>query len=431
MVDAMRMILIRKNGWFVMPAWLPQSQRFLSGGSMTAITKDALANVVFTLSWEEDGARHRDRFYAQHVNLWRDYFPGDLGSCLQGLQAGDTVRVPLVSGMHLPAREIGKVRTIRERAFKPVLEHVRPEYGRFYPQGVVRGLPGVFPQNTQPMRVTAVEDGNLAVDLNHPLAGLDLQLEIEVLEVWDKNAEFGGQCRDWVCALTDGPGLKRTCPGGADFGLDRPLVKPLGSSDRQFYATPRKVAHVDSQARINIERVYADLLSGRTRILDLMAGWQSHLPEGLTATGLGMNEEEMQDNPALQDVIVHDLNENPVLPFADTGFDAVVCSLSVEYLTRPVEVLREVARVLEPGGLAVLVFSHRWFPDQAVQIWTEMHEFERAGMVTEMFRQTGAFGDLQTLSLRGWPRPMDARDRYYPMIQHSDPIHAVWGTVKK
>lgn len=398
---------------------------------MTVISNDALANVVFTLSWEDGGTVHKDSYYAQNVNLWRDYFPGDLAARLAGLPAGDTLRVPLVSGIHLPERDGAKVRTVSGRSFKPVLEHVRPQYGRFYPQGVFRGLPGVYPQNIQPLRITAMDDGNLTVDMNHPLAGLDLELDIEVLEVWPKNAEFGGQCRDWICALTDGPGLKRTCPGGADFGLDTPLTKPLGPGDHEFYSMPRKVAHVDSRARINMEKIYAALLPGRTRLLDLMAGWQSHLPAGVRATGLGMNAEEMHDNPALQDAVVHDLNADPTLPFADGSFDAVICSLSVEYLTRPVDVLRDVARVLVPGGLAVLVFSHRWFPDQAVRVWTEMHEFERAGMVVEMFRQTGAFEHLQSLSVRGWPRPLDARDRYYPMIQHSDPVHAVWGTVKR
>jgi hypothetical protein len=395
---------------------------------MTAISTDTLANIQLRLHWEEHGVRHEDSFFAQNVNLWRDVFPAGLEKEILGMTAGESRLVDLQPGVHVPVRDMRKVMTVPRKAFKvaPDLPVVVPTQGRFYPQGMLRGLPGIYPQNVQPFRVINMDEDTLTVDLNHPMADLEATLEITPLEVWPKTAEFGGQCQDWICAVTDGPGLKRRDRKGADFGLGAHLDKPLGVNDAAFYATPRKVAHVDSQALENIIKVYDRLLPGRKRILDLMAGWQSHLPEGVTATGLGMNAQEMGENPALSSHVVHDLNANPVLPFADSAFDAVICSLSVEYLTRPLEVFREIARVLEPGGLCVMVFSHRWFPDQAVRIWTELHEFERAGLVTEYFRESGLFKDLATLSERGWPRPMDARDRYYPMIQHSDPVHAVW-----
>ena len=395
---------------------------------MTAISTDTLANILFRLHWQEDGVRHEDSFYAQNVNLWRDVFPAGLEKEILGMKAGESRHVDLKPGAHVPVRDMRKVMTVARKAFKVAADQpeIVPIQGRFYPQGVLRGLPGIYPQNIQPFRVINMDEDTLTVDLNHPMADLETTLEITPLAVWSKTAEFGGQCQDWICALTDGPGLKRRGKKGTDFSLSAPLDKPLGVNDAAFYATPRKVGHVDSQARENIAKVYSRLLSGRQRVLDLMAGWQSHLPDGVTATGLGMNTEEMSENPALSSHVVHDLNADPALPFADRAFEAVICSLSVEYLTHPLEVFSEIARVLEPGGLCVMVFSHRWFPDQAVRIWTELHEFERAGLVTEYFRQSGGFKDLSTLSDRGWPRPMDARDRYYPLIQHSDPVHVVW-----
>lgn len=396
---------------------------------MTAISNDTLANILFRLHWEEHGVRHEDSYYAQNVNLWRDVFPAGLEKDILGLEEGQSRHVDLCPGVHLPVRDMRKVMTVSRKAFKiaPNLPEIVPAQGRFYPQGVLRGLPGIYPQNVQPFRVINTGQDMLTVDLNHPLADVQAQLEITPLAVWPKTAEFGGQCKDWICALSDGPGLKRLARQGTDFGLTSPLDKPVGANDAALYATPRKVSHVDSQASANITKVYTRLLSGRKKILDLMAGWQSHLPDGVTATGLGMNGEEMRDNPALSTSVVHDLNTNPVLPFADRSFDAVICSLSVEYLTNPLDVFRDIARVLGPDGLCVMVFSHRWFPDQAVQIWTELHEFERAGMVVEMFRHSGRFEGISTLSERGWSRPMDARDRYYPLIQHSDPVHVVWG----
>ena len=120
------------------------------------------------------------------------------------------------------------------------------------------------------------------------------------------------------------------------------------------------------------------------------------------------------------------MNRTPTLPYTDARFDLVLCSLSVEYLVRPAEVFREVARVLKPHGHFVITFSNRWFPPKVVRIWKELHDFERMGLVLELFTASGGFKDLQTYSMRGLPRPTD--DKYYPAKHHADPIYAVWGT---
>jgi len=256
------------------------------------------------------------------------------------------------------------------------------------------------------------------------LAGVEASLDVEVLDVWPKESEFGGSCQDWLEPVADGPGLKRGLAGGIGFP-DEPYHREASQSEQEFYARPRLVGHVDRQAAARITALYSELLGGAQRILDLMAGWESHLPEGIRATGLGMNAEEMAANPALDQSVVHDLNAQPWLPFADGAFDAVVCALSIEYLTCPQTILRDVWRVLVPGGLVVVVVSHRWFPGWAVDVWTELHEFERVGLITHWLQRVG-FGAIATRSDRGWPRPADARDRYFPRIQHADPIHGVW-----
>jgi ubiquinone/menaquinone biosynthesis C-methylase UbiE len=168
------------------------------------------------------------------------------------------------------------------------------------------------------------------------------------------------------------------------------------------------------------------------QVLDLMSSWSSHLPQSaqrLEVTGLGMNAEELDCNPQLQQRLVHDLNAQPVLPFADKRFDAVVCSLSVEYLTRPLEVMRELRRVLKPGAPAVMTFSDRWFPTKVIELWTELHPFERMGLVLEYFRRAGGFRELHSESMRGLPRPAD--DKYAGQLLHSDPVFAVWGFADK
>ena len=43
--------------------------------------------------------------------------------------------------------------------------------------------------------------------------------------------------------------------------------------------------------------------------------------------------------------------------------------MSVQYLVQPVDVFREVRRVLTTGGPFVVSFSNRCFPTKAVAIW--------------------------------------------------------------
>lgn len=97
----------------------------------------------------------------------------------------------------------------------------------------------------------------------------------------------------------------------------------------------------------------------------------------------------------------------------------------MEYLTRPIEVFQEVARILRRRGIFIQTFSNRWFPPKVIRIWSELHEFERLGLVLEYFLRAGAYTNLETYSSRGWPRP--PTDRYYPQFKVSDPVYAVWG----
>ena len=138
---------------------------------------------------------------------------------------------------------------------------------------------------------------------------------------------------------------------------------------------------------------------------------------------LGLNEEELRANPRATATVVHDLNREPVLPFADGSFDAVICTASVEYLLDPRRAAREIGRVLRPGGVAALSFSNRWFPPKAVRLWTDLHEFERLGLAAALLAGAGCFDGITTLSRRGAPRPPD--DPHW-QLPFSDPLYLVW-----
>ena len=174
--------------------------------------------------------------------------------------------------------------------------------------------------------------------------------------------------------------------------------------------------------------MYGQLLKDGMRVLDLMSSWQSHIPTGVRLgklTGLGLNSEELEKNNDLNDRVVHDLNANPVLPFESGEYDAVICTVSVEYLTQPEVVFNELARVLRPNGFLIVTFSNRRFSPKVIRIWEQLHEFERMGLVLEYFQNTENFKDLKTYSVRGLPRPWG--DKYFPEKPYSDPIYAVWG----
>lgn len=77
---------------------------------------------------------------------------------------------------------------------------------------------------------------------------------------------------------------------------------------------------------------------------------------------MGMNEEELKRNSVLTDYDVKDLNEDPTLPYEDNTFDTITNVVSVDYLSKPFEIFKEMHRVLKPGGRAIMSFSNRCFP---------------------------------------------------------------------
>jgi Methyltransferase domain len=151
--------------------------------------------------------------------------------------------------------------------------------------------------------------------------------------------------------------------------------KEDSTSDTAFYDWPRLVTHIDDAAIATVTQVYRQTLPPDGTVLDLMSSWVSHLPEEISyaaVVGHGMNAEELAANPRLSRWFVQDLNTEPVLPLDDGSFDGACLCVSVQYLQRPVEVFREIVRVLRPGAPFVVSFSNRCFPTKAVAIWQSL-----------------------------------------------------------
>jgi SAM-dependent methyltransferase len=177
---------------------------------------------------------------------------------------------------------------------------------------------------------------------------------------------------------------------------DSAFAKADPSPDADFYAWPRFVTHIDAGAIAAVTDAYRALLPPDGTILDVMSSWVSHLPDDVayaSVIGHGMNAEELAANPRLARWFVQDLNADPVLPLADKSCDGVTLCVSVQYLQRPVEVFREIARVLRPGGVFIVSFSNRCFPTKAVAIWQALSGVAQQQLVAAYMTAAG-FVDL-------------------------------------
>ncbi|GAA3995752.1 class I SAM-dependent methyltransferase [Hymenobacter fastidiosus] len=191
--------------------------------------------------------------------------------------------------------------------------------------------------------------------------------------------------------------------------------------DAHFYQHPRFVTHIDEAAIAAVTRLYGDYFPAHGTLLDLMSSWISHLPADVPyarVVGLGLNEAELRANPRLAAYVVQDLNQQPALPFDDNTFDGAAICVSIDYLTQPVAVLRELARVLRPDAPLVITFSNRCFPSKAVAAWHALDDRGHLALVQQYLRAAGGWHDPELLDRSPDPR-------------RSDPLFAVIGRVAK
>ena len=195
------------------------------------------------------------------------------------------------------------------------------------------------------------------------------------------------------------------------------------SDDGNFYVAPRMVVHIDDVAIATVTDAIRRHVPADASVLDIMSSYRSHLPVEAYYTetvGLGMNEAELKANTQLTRFVVHNLNKHPQLPFEDGHFDAVINTVSVQYLTRPVEVFREVARVLKPGGVSLVSFSDRMFPTKAVRIWYEGDNDSHIALVQRYYELAGGFSTIEV------ERHVDAEASWFR--RGHDPLFVVIGT---
>ncbi len=259
---------------------------------------------------------------------------------------------------------------------------------------------------------------------------MDARGNCQPMAVWSRDA-----LKDLIVCEAPAQELEATLKepqGSLDVYGAEAFARSDETSDAAFYKNFKAEGSLDSLALATIEDLYERLIPKGSRMLDLMAGSDSHVRKSLqpvSLIGLGLNGEELQSNKALTETVVHDLNADVALPFYDNQFDVVLCTVSVEYITRPLEIFRDVARILRPDGMFIVVFSNRMFPPKAVRIWKGAEEDRRVELVRNYMAKVDNLFLDGSFESKGKPRPED--DKLYPLGLPSDPVYAVWSKVRK
>ena len=399
--------------------------------------------VAYRLSirYESNYGQHTDNLYIQQNNLHAviEKLPAAIRNDLKTLGDETTKTYDYINGKLFNNDDQVQTIAVDQEDFIRHPGHnidIEPRYGRFYPATLFNSekldfnnnMSGSMSNRMIPIRIIDLMYKELLVSTSHPLCNYNTTLTIEKFETEhdSQSDEVSLLNARQIPDFLTGPGMQlRYDDKATDFFSDDALQREDETIDSEFYSQARHINHLDEAAQKQLKSIYSELIPPHSEILDLMSSINSHIDDRLESkkiTGLGMNEEELAANPCLDEIIVHDINQQQRLPFDDASFDVIVCSLSIEYITQPSRLFDEVARVLRPGGKFIISFSNRWFPTKAIQVWNNLHDFERIGLVMEYFIESAHFGDINTYSLRGIPRP--ANDKH--TIALSDPVYVIW-----
>jgi SAM-dependent methyltransferase len=192
------------------------------------------------------------------------------------------------------------------------------------------------------------------------------------------------------------------------------------SLDVNFYEQPRLLYHIDDHAVKALTDYYSKAIPDNADVLDICSSWVSHFPKDKKlgkVTGLGMNELELEKNAQLADYTLKDLNLDPTFPYADNSYDVVTCVVSVDYLNKPLEVFKEIGRVLRPGGVAIMSQSNRCFPSKAIAIWLNTNDAEHVFIIGSYFHYSNLFNAPEGIDIS-------------PNSGRSDPMLIIKATAK-
>lgn len=394
------------------------------------MTKRKLVDIEFTLEWKCPFAQHSDVYHVANIDLIDDELPTDFAKQIEALKIGEVFKKTLQAEdifdeEYSNDNVVSFESNLFDSNFKG--QHSPPILFRYYPSAIAAQGLNTEPKDYKPFRLISKDGDNFTADKNHPLAKYYLTLSAKKLNVSDapENTKRRKRRKRHIGKLISarGPGMQAPFEYGEPVFFENYPFKMNNS-------LPQIKPHLDEKAIKEIEALHSQLLPAHSRVLDLMSNRSSYLADSYATgmmTGLGNNEDALNGNNRLDTYIEQDINDNIKFPFEDNSFDDAICTLSIEYVTNPFAIMKEVARVVEKGGKFIITFSDNGVSN-AISLWGQLHPFERMQLVLEYFRLTEIFIDINTFSKRGVPRPWDDKQSHEKRL--SDPVYAVWGTVK-
>lgn len=199
--------------------------------------------------------------------------------------------------------------------------------------------------------------------------------------------------------------------GNGPGGLPDPATLMEDAANRkldtvEFWSETKKneVTVMDEEAVTALKNHYSFYLRDGMSVLELGAAENSYLPENLRLSrhvGVGLNQELMDQNKALTEPpVVMDLadvtddemglrNEGR-LGDADT-YDAILFTNTLEFLTKPREVMKSCWRLLKPGGIVLVAFLDREalkdsFGEAQTKMWRNYNDDQHMWMMGSFFQ---------------------------------------------
>ncbi|HEY5702192.1 MAG TPA: peptidylprolyl isomerase [Gammaproteobacteria bacterium] len=143
------------------------------------VTKHKVAVINYVLKDEQGNTidQSTDGNFA-YIHGTQSIIPG-LENVMEGKKAGDQVDVSISPGDAYGERQLENIQTVTRDMFPPDVElKIGMQFQAQSPQG-------------QPLilTITSIEGNNVVVDGNHPLAGKQLNFNVEVVDVRDATEE--------------------------------------------------------------------------------------------------------------------------------------------------------------------------------------------------------------------------------------------------
>lgn len=199
-------------------------------------------------------------------------------------------------------------------------------------------------------------------------------------------------------------------------GLPERALTPNEQPSEDDGLLPPALASIDEGALDALTQLYRRHFPRGGAILDLMSGWMPHLPpdaEYSRVVGIGRNATELAENPFLDEWLEQDLNQDWRLPFAEGAFDGAALCVGIQYLTRPVELLCEVGRVLKPRAPLIVTFSDRCSDRKPIACWTLLDDEGHRQLVAHFLLTAGNWTGIKCSACRS------SRDPLYAVIAYS------------